>query len=99
MQSSYAPQFVREMGCTQAEWLRWLPQAIGVPDWQLRGASARVQLEGGALELNWSEQVPLRIALLRMPRFQVQFAFDGLDAAQRLRFMRRFDLYMQRGGG
>ena len=29
----------------------------------------------------------------------VYFAFSGLDAAQRFTFMKRFDLYMQRGGG
>ena len=29
----------------------------------------------------------------------VRFAFAGLDDAERYRFMKRFDLYMQRGGG
>jgi hypothetical protein len=39
------------------------------------------------------------IALMRMPVLHVRFNFSGLDAAQRYQFMRRFDLYMQRGGG
>ena len=36
---------------------------------------------------------------LRMPVLQVEFLFDGLSDGQRFGFMRRFDLYMQRGGG
>jgi hypothetical protein len=36
---------------------------------------------------------------MRMPRLHVSFDFEGLDAQQRLAFMKRFDLYMQRGGG
>jgi hypothetical protein len=39
------------------------------------------------------------IGLARMPRMRVGFRFTGLDAAQRHAFMKRFDLYMQRGGG
>jgi hypothetical protein len=42
---------------------------------------------------------PRVIALMRMPVLRVGFAFSGLDAAQRFAFMKRFDLYMQRGGG
>ena len=39
------------------------------------------------------------IALVRMPRLLVNFRFAGLDEAQRYAFMKRFDLYMHRGGG
>jgi hypothetical protein len=40
-----------------------------------------------------------RCASIVMPRIQVSFAFNGLSDAQRYQFMKRFDLYMQRGGG
>ncbi len=99
MQSSYAEQFDRQMGCTEAEWLRWLPAALGDHVWQADGATARVQVTPGALRLSWQVLDPVRIALVSMPRLQVRFCFTGLDAAQRLAFMQRFDLYMQRGGG
>jgi hypothetical protein len=36
---------------------------------------------------------------MRMPVLRVNFVFSGLDAGQRYAFMKRFDLYMQRGGG
>lgn len=42
MQSSYDERFEREMGCTEAEWLRWLPDAMGENHWKLQTQSAGV---------------------------------------------------------
>ncbi|MDO9483023.1 MAG: hypothetical protein Q8S96_04350 [Hydrogenophaga sp.] len=99
MQSHYAETFERDMGCTEAEWLGWLPAAIGSCAWQQDGQSARVNIVSGALQLRWQPMPPRVIALMRMPVLRVGFAFSGLDSAQRYVFMKRFDLYMQRGGG
>lgn len=99
MQSAYAERFEREMGCTQAEWLMWLPAAIGAHAWQREGDSALIQIAPGTLVLEWRAGEPRVIALIRLPRLHVAFRFQGLDAGQRLAFMKRFDLYMQRGGG
>ncbi len=99
MQSSYDERFERDMGCTEAEWLHWLPAALGDCAWQRSGASLVVAIPPGQLTLRWAPLPPRVIALMRMPRLQVSFAFSGLDAAQRYAFMKRFDLYMQRGGG
>ena len=99
MQSSYAERFQRDMGCTEAEWLGWLPAAVGACPWQREGQSARVSIGQGTLQLRW-QVMPLRvIALMRMPVLRVNFAFTGLNADERYAFMKRFDLYMQRGGG
>lgn len=99
MQSSYAAKFDREMGCTEAEWLMWLPGAIGAAPWQLDAGSAVVQIGAGKLDLTWRTGEPRMIALMRMPRLLVSFCFTGLDEAQRYTFMKRFDLFMHRGGG
>jgi hypothetical protein len=99
MQSHYAEQFDREMGCTQAEWLGWLPAAMGDVAWQMEQGRAHAQLAPGSLEISWQTGEPRRIALISMPRLHVSFRFKGLDDAQRYAFMKRFDLYMQRGGG
>jgi hypothetical protein len=99
VQSSYAEAFERDMGCTETEWLGWLPAAIGSCPWQIDGGSARVVIAPGSLQLRWQVMPPRVIALMRMPVLRVGFAFSGLDAAQRFAFMKRFDLYMQRGGG
>ena len=99
MQSAYAERFEREMGCTEAEWLMWLPAAIGGNPWQQEEGRARVELSPGSLRLDWRVGEPRVIALIRLPRLHVSFHFEGLDAGQRFAFMKRFDLYMQRGGG
>jgi hypothetical protein len=99
MQSFYPERFERDMGCTESEWLRWLPDAIGKHPWQLQAKAASVRIGAAALGLTWRVGTPRLIALMRMPRLLVSFRFTGLDAAQRYAFMKRFDLYMQRGGG
>lgn len=100
MQSHYAESFEREMGCTEVEWLGWLPEAIGAHAWRRDGPSAQVRFDqGGTLALSWQPGEPRVIALMRVPRLLVGFRFVGLDDAQRHTFMKRFDLFMQRGGG
>lgn len=99
MQSSYAERFERDMACTEADWLRWLPEAIGDHHWKMQGQTAGVRIGDGALGLKWLVAEPRVIALVRMPRLRVHFRFAGVDEAARYTFMKRFDLYMQRGGG
>ena len=99
MQSSYAEQFQRDMGCTETEWLGWLPAAMGDWPWQRSQSSADASIGAGSLRLRWQVMPPRVIALMRMPVLRVGFAFQGLDADARYTFMKRFDLYMMRGGG
>ena len=99
MQADYPERFERDMGCSEAEWLGWMPRAIGAHAWQQQAAQITVQVGGGSLRMRWSPLPERRIALLRMPRLLVRFEFDGVDAAARLAFMRPFDLSLQRGGG
>ena len=87
------------MATTEAEWLQRLPQAIGAPGFTREGASVRVALGSGVLHIRWRPLPPRVIALLRMSRMAVEFAFEGVDVELRQRFMQRFDLTMQRGGG
>jgi hypothetical protein len=100
VQSYYEASFDREMGCTEREWLSWLPRAVGTNALTLQAGHAGVAIEGGGgLELRWTTLPPRQIALARFPRLAVQFRFDGVADAARQRFMRYFDLNMQRGGG
>ncbi|WP_418318781.1 hypothetical protein [Piscinibacter sakaiensis] len=99
MQARYPAAFDREMGCTEAEWLRWLPGAVGGRAVDLRAGAARVAINGGALDLSWQQLAPRRIALMAMPVLAVKFRFSDIADAERQTFMRYFDLYTQRGGG
>lgn len=92
--------FERDCACTEAEWLRWLPEAVhGHALAQPQAGHAVVTLGTGTLTLRWQPLPPRRIALLVLPRLGVRFAFDGVPAPQRAAFLRRFDLATQRGGG
>jgi hypothetical protein len=91
--------FEREHGCTEAEWLGWLPGAVGPHTLHITPGAARVDLAPGTLSLHWQVLPPRRIALIVLPRLAVRYAFDAVDDARRQAFMRYFDLYMQRGGG
>jgi hypothetical protein len=99
MQSSYEARFSREMGCTEPDWLRWLPAAMGAVPWQQEGSSLAATLEAGQLHIGWQVAPDRVIAQVRMPVLKVDFQFTHVEADQRLTFMRRFDLYMHRGGG
>ena len=99
MQPYYPERFDREMGCTESDWLRWLPAAVGEHFWKQQDGTAGVRIGDGALGLKWQAGEPRAIGLVRMPRLLVQFRFAGVDDATRHAFMTRFDLFMQRGGG
>jgi hypothetical protein len=99
MQADYPPAFERDTAGTEAEWLQRLPGACGGHVLSLRERSAQVTIGEGALSLDWAVLEPRRIALLQMARLSVRFRFEAVDDATRHRFMRHFDLYMQRGGG
>lgn len=87
------------MACLEADWLRWLPAAVGDQFWKLHQGSAGVRLGDGALGLKWQAAAPRVIGLVQLPVLKVSFRFAGVDEALRHSFMKRFDLYMQRGGG
>lgn len=99
MQSHYPASFERDMGCTEADWLASLKGAVGPHRLVIHGSTGRVELDGGVLQLEWSALPERVIAMMRVPRLAVRFRFEGVSEASRHRFMRHFDLYMQRGGG
>ena len=99
MQGWYPEAFTREMGCTEAELRMWLPAAVGDRALVFGDARAEVPLGDGRFTLAWAELPRRRIALMNLPRLEVRFAFAGVTEAERQAFMKRFDTYMQRGGG
>jgi hypothetical protein len=99
MQSGSPESFDREMGCTEAELLRWLPGASNGRALNVATRQATVLIDSGQLALAWQPLAPRRIALLNVPRLAVSFRFSGVAEASRREFMRYFDLYTQRGGG
>lgn len=99
MQSSYAAEFAREMWITEADWLRSLPGALGERKYRLASKQLEVELYEGSLTVSWQVESPRVMGLARFPRLRVSFTFNGLNPDERYVFMKRFDLYMHRGGG
>lgn len=93
-------RFAREYGCTEREWRGWMPGATGGFECIDETPQTLLVFIGtGRLRLHWQALPPRAIALLRLPRLAVTFAFDGVPLEERLSFLRRFDLHLQRGGG
>ncbi|MCF8150836.1 MAG: hypothetical protein K9K30_07670 [Burkholderiaceae bacterium] len=84
-----------EATITRADFVRILPAATG--DSEIREAGDRFSGKGWSLRLT---PIPaLKIGIVEMDRFRVEIEFDGLTDDEQDRFMRRFTLYYQRGGG
>lgn len=93
----------RDMGCTLAEFERWLPGAT-------RDAPRTTRHEGdsivhslrvgpGTVEIHLLPRPPRRIASVTLPVLAVTFVFAGLDDGARWEFLEWFDRYTRRGGG
>ena len=89
----------REMGCTRAEFERWLPGATDHAPARLEDGELALSVQGGQVCISLCEKAPRRIALLSLPVLAVRFRFIGLSEAARDAFLARFDDYTRRGGG
>jgi len=97
------PKFVREMGCTPEDLVRWLPQALGdlYPN-------STVVLDGNILlsakipelQIEGRSKPSRKIALLDIPVLDLRLKFaKNWTAIQCEAALKRFDLYTRRGGG
>ena len=93
------PVLEREMGCTRAEFTRWLAGATRGAPLRVEGDEVTVLVDGGRVEISLAERAPRRLALLSLPVLAVRFRFLDLDAAAREAFLAHFDAYTRRGGG
>lgn len=66
---------------------------------QTGSESAAATIGSGQLHLAWHPLEPRVLGLVRLPRLRVSFGFSRLTQEERFVFMKRFDLYTQRGGG
>jgi hypothetical protein len=96
-------KFVREMGCTPEDLVRWLPQALGdlYPHSNLviDGRSLLVA-KNPQLQIMGSIKPARKIALLHIPVLDLKLEFaENWTSHQCEAALKRFDLYTRRGGG
>jgi hypothetical protein len=89
----------REMGCTRAEFLRWLPGATRHASARIEGDEVTLTVGSGEVRIALREAAPRRLALLSLPVLAVSFRFERLSAEAREEFLTHFDAYTRRGGG
>jgi hypothetical protein len=89
----------RDMGCTRAEFIGWLPGATRQAPFQIDGDVVTVMADGGRVQILLEEKPPRRIGLIALPVLGVTFCFRGLDERTRGDFLAYFDLHTRRGGG
>ena len=87
------------MGCTRAEFLRWLPGATRFAPMQMQGDKAVVHAGEATVEISFTPAPPRTIVLVSLPVLQVSFRFSGAEQGAYRAFMAYFDLYTSRGGG
>jgi len=80
---------------TRAEFIRTLPSATGEDG--LREVDGR--FEGNGWSIRLTPITAFRVGMVHMERHRVEIEFDGLTADEQDRFMQRFTLHYQRGGG
>lgn len=89
----------REMGFTREEFFRLLPNALNDLPRQLDDAGVSVEMNAGSVRIDVGEQQFRHIASISMPYVKVDFEFSNVTEADRIEFLRYFDLRYQRGGG
>lgn len=92
----------RVLGFAAEEFRRHIAFALRGWEWRwLDDSALAAQGPEGALVTIRVEPLPPHAlsALLAIPRCQVNFTFEGMDAAARAAFLANFDRAFQRGGG
>lgn len=88
-----------EMTTTRTDFLRLLPAAVGHVAFAAEG-DAFVHRDGAREWRIGLQPLPdLRIGLIRLQRYRVDFSFAGWSEAAIDAFMARFELHFRRGGG
>ena len=100
MAAEVPERLVRDMGCTPADLVRWLPAAVGNKPLRWSESGCEVVLgEGRSVRFGWQALAPRCIALMRIERVQLEMVFSGCNAEIRRSFLAQFDAYTRRGGG
>ena len=88
------------MGISHDDFFRVFPSVVAPASWRRDGLSIHVEWpDGGRLAATVSAQKLRRIASLSLPYVDIGFGFFGMGAAERDRFLLRFDRAFQKGGG
>ena len=94
-------QYQRLMGCTIDELIGWLPAASNYKPFNInQQLHNQIDFPEDGIKIVATQQKSRQIVLLVIPVLSVVFSFDQKwDKLSSEKFMKRFDMYTQRGGG
>lgn len=88
------------MGLSHGDFFRVFPSVVAPAPWRRDGLTIYVEWPDGArVAASISVQKQRRIASLSLPYVDIAFCFSMMSAADRARFLLRFDRSFQKGGG
>lgn len=90
---------VSQMGLTHAEFLRSLPTAAGGMDLRVEAPRILIEDETRRVEIRLGPEQQRHLGALVLPVTEVRLMFHGFSPDERKRFLKRFELTFQRGGG
>ncbi len=91
--------YEREMTITHKDFLRLLPKAISGLSYLKKGNQIEINDEDRWVRINLSEESSRNIASLTLPLTNVRIELANFSQSELMKFMRRFDLAYQKGGG
>jgi hypothetical protein len=91
--------YEREMTITHKDFLRLLPKAISGLDYQRNGDQIEIDDAGRSVRINLSKESSRKIASLALPLTNVRIELKNFSQSELTKFMSRFDLAYQKGGG
>ncbi len=87
------------MTITHKEFLRLLPKALAGLSYEKNGNLIEIIDENRLISINLSDESTRKIASLVLPVTNVRIELDNFQTEDLARFISRFDLAYQKGGG
>ncbi len=89
----------REMSITHADFFRLLPKAIANAPFSTQQNEINIETNEGRVTISLAAESFRKIASIRLPVTKITMKFNGVTEDKRAKFLARFDLAYQRGGG
>ena len=91
--------YEREMTITHKEFLRLLPKALAGLSYEKNGNLIEIIDQNRLIKINLSEESIRKIASLELPVTNVRIELNNFQTKDSDRFISRFSLAYQKGGG
>ncbi|MEG3617543.1 hypothetical protein V5T82_03650 [Magnetovibrio sp. PR-2] len=91
--------FSKDMQLTRPEFEKRLSKDVAGFRWRMTPNGAEGEQGPQKVVIELKELEPRRIAMIVLPRCQVEFSFEGMDEGDTKAFIHKFDQVFQKGGG